>query len=572
MNKVPFFAKGIGTMSVVLFALGSAVVTDAQVYKNPNIIVPASSMRRPQDKGHRLHTNYLVYGGKPYKSKLPPEMLAMNHGPLFITSNIDGYFPADVRAAYNIPPSAGTGAIAVVDAFNDPTALADFNVFASQFNLPQEPSTNATANTNKVFQVVYSGGTVPANDQGWAGEISLDIEWAHAIAPNAKIFLVETPTNAFTDLFGGVAFAGKLPGVLEVSQSFGSDEFSGENVFDSSFSQPGVVFFASAGDIGGLQSYPAESPFVVGVGGTSVEVNSAGSVLSETAWSDSGGGPSAFYPRPGYQSVVASKTGSTRGCPDVSAIADPETGVACYGSFAFGGWAVIGGTSLASPVVAAITNVRQNYSDNTLDELGRIYSLYQSPFYRDITQGSAGSFTASVGWDFITGIGAPVGLFPQAVQPIPLAPKALAIVPGQAASATGNVTSVKNTDSVFYKVTSLPTVIGQLAAAQVNFQLDRPFADLQSAVVNITSMAPLGTTQQIYAFNWTTKTYDYLSASPTTGVDKTISFKLTQTYVKSDGNVQFVVRALRPTRLSTGSYSFSIDQLQVVETIAGSFF
>jgi hypothetical protein len=414
MINMPSLFKGFGLIAMSVSIVASAGIAEAQVFANPNYVVPPSSQNRPQDLGIRARSHYLMYVGTPYRSSGPPDILAMNYGPFAASTAPQGYGPADVRAAYKIPPNAGINAIAVVDAYNDPTALADFNVFASQFGLPQETSTDPLASTNKVFQVVYGAGgtTPPANNQGWSGEISLDIEWAHAIAPNAKIFLVETPTNSYVNLFNGVKVAANLPNVHQVSQSYGGGEFAGQTVYDDSFNHAGVVFFASAGDVGGAQEYPSESPSVVGVGGTSLQVNASGQVLSETAWNGSGGGPSSVYPRPAFQNSISSIVDTSRGCPDVSGVADPYTGVAVYGSYAFGGWAVIGGTSLACPVVAAITNVRGQNAASTLDELVRIYANNGSSLYRDITQGTAGIFSATVGWDFITGIGSPVGLFP----------------------------------------------------------------------------------------------------------------------------------------------------------------
>ena len=132
--------------------------------------------------------------------------------------SIGGYYPADVRAAYRMPASGGSGVIAIVDAFNDPTALSDFNGFSAQFGLPQETNTVATAKTNKVFQIVYATGTKPADDTtGWSSEISLDIEWAHAMAPNAKIVLVEGADDSSLD--AAVAVAKAITGVHEVSMN-----------------------------------------------------------------------------------------------------------------------------------------------------------------------------------------------------------------------------------------------------------------------------------------------------------------------------------------------------------------
>src|SRR5262249_23737160 len=151
------------------------------------------------------------------------------------------------------------------------TALNDFNVFAAQFGLPQETSTDPRASSNKVFQVVYASGKQPRSNCGWAQEAALDIEWAHAMAPSAKIVLVEAASSSFANLFAAVDVASNLPGVTEVSMSWGGSEFSGETSADSHFPQNnGIVYFASSGDTGGQVIYPGASPLVVACGGTSV--------------------------------------------------------------------------------------------------------------------------------------------------------------------------------------------------------------------------------------------------------------------------------------------------------------
>jgi subtilase family serine protease len=321
--------------------------------------------------------------------------------------------PAQIRSFYNMPSTGGSNVIAIVDAFHYPTSLHDFNFFSAQFGLPKETSTNVLASTNKVFQVVYASGSRPRTNCGWAQEAALDIEWAHAMAPSAKIVLVEANSNSFTDLFTAVDVASRLPSVKEVSMSWGGGEFSGETAADSHFPQNnGVVYFASSGDTGGIVIYPGASPFVVACGGTSVQTNNAGQFQGETGWSGSGGGPSAFESRPSYQNGIANIVGTTRGVPDMSSDADPNTGVSVYDTTScggFSGWLVFGGTSVASPSLAGMVNLAGHFLPSSNTELTHIYNGLGGANFRDIVSGSAGGFSCTVGWDFVTGVGTPQG-------------------------------------------------------------------------------------------------------------------------------------------------------------------
>jgi hypothetical protein len=326
------------------------------------------------------------------------------------------FTPAQIRHAYgidqiNFGSIVGNGAgqtIAIVDAFNAPRISSDLATFDKTFGLPAPPS----------FKVIdENGGTrLPRNNAGWAVEASLDVEWAHATAPDANIVLVEANTNSFSDLFTAVATAAARPGVSVVSMSFGGSEFSGEASYDSIFTTPsghqGVSFVASAGDSGAPAQYPSASPNVLSVGGTSLSIDSAGNYISEVGWSNSygatGGGPSAFEPEPAFQKGVQS-TGA-RGTPDVALNADPNTGVYVYDSYYYGGWLQVGGTSLAAPVWAGLISIaNQGRAANKLNTLSNVpadlYSLPASDFH-DITSGNNG-YAAGPGYDFVTGLGTP---------------------------------------------------------------------------------------------------------------------------------------------------------------------
>lgn len=341
------------------------------------------------------------------------------------SSNIPvGENPKSIHCVYNFNRRfMGTQVIAIVGAFNYPTALSDFNVFSRQFGLPEETSTNAFAVTNKVLQVINAKGITPNLDAGWAMESALDIQWAHAMAPRAKIVLVQSFSNTFIDLFQAVDVANAIPNVTVVSMSWGGNEFSGETAFDTHLKQPGVTYVAGAGDIGGETLYPSVSQYVLSVGGTKLNRNASGKFICETGWVNGGGGPSVFVPIPTWQAKfkdVAVMSGAYRATPDVAFDADMTSGVAIYDSTPYqgiSGWVVIGGTSLGAPCWAGVINciiAQRGPFKSTADLQTYIYDVagrtsYTNPFccYRDITKGKAGSFSAGPGYDFVTGLGTP---------------------------------------------------------------------------------------------------------------------------------------------------------------------
>ena len=367
-----------------------------------NYYVPKSNIARPGDAGKRAHTNVVVrLFGSPGPAGAPP-----------------GLSPAFLKSVYNLPSSGGSGIIALVDAYHYPTSLNDFNFFSNYYGLPTEPSTNPTASTNKVFQVVYASGAQPPTDTGWALEACLDIEVSHGMAPNAKIILVEAASNSSTDLFNAVTLASQLVtangGKGEVSMSWGSSEFPGEGQsFDSYFQTPGVVYVASTGDYGGLTEYPSVSPFVVAAGGTTINLNPDGSFNSETGWDGGGGGLSTYEPRPSYQNGIQSIVGPQKGVPDMSFDADPNSGASIYDTTRDGaayGWIEEGGTSEASPGLAGIINLAGSFYPSSQAELHYIYRGLGSSNFRDIVSGVSGAFSCTTGWDMVTGVGTPLGL------------------------------------------------------------------------------------------------------------------------------------------------------------------
>ena len=336
------------------------------------------------------------------------------------------YNPADIDGAYGInlisfngTPGTGAGeTIAIVDAFNDPNLIADANSFSTQFGLPQF---NGSGEPTLTVLNETGGTSLPANAApgGWDVEESLDVEWAHAVAPDANIILFEANSADNSDLFATVRTAADYAGVSVVSMSWTGPEFFGEQKDDSTFLTPadhqGVTFLAGTGDDGAAQDYPSMSPNVVAVGGTSLDLNSDGSYDSESAWSDGGGGISEYEPQPSYQvGKVNGLSTTNRTTPDVSADADPSTGVYVLDTYDSSTYLEVGGTSLATPIwggLIAIANQGRainglgtlNGATQTLPDL---YDLPASDFH-DITTGNNG-FAAMTGYDLATGLGTPI--------------------------------------------------------------------------------------------------------------------------------------------------------------------
>ena len=396
--------RHLSTLSVALSAVFLATcVSWAQAPKKFTILVPDTTVERPQDRGLRAHTNHLVrVEAKPSRPG--------GRGP-------SGETPASIRPVYNLPSSGGSQTIAIVDAFDYPTAANDLGVFSSQFGLPAMPDCNSNGNVAPCFKKVFATGFQPQANCGWAQEAALDIEWAHAMAPNARIVLVEAASNSFIDLFTAVDIATAQVttggGQGEVSMSWSGGEFPTESSNDTHFQNNNVVYFASSGDTGGVNGYPSVSPYVVSAGGTTLNRNS-GQFISETAWSGSGGGPSKYEPKPSYQSGVAGTDSTRRSAPDFSFDANPNTGVSVYDSTrcqGASGWLVFGGTSVSSPSLAGIVNLAGQFATNTQSELTTIYAnRTNSADFRDITSGRAGTFSAGPGYDFVTGVGSDQGL------------------------------------------------------------------------------------------------------------------------------------------------------------------
>jgi len=318
-----------------------------------------------------------------------------------------GYTPAQIKNAYGLNNVTATGkgeTIAIVDSYGSPTIQNDLTYFSNQFGL-------AKAN----LTIAYPTGKPSSSDAGWALETSLDVEWAHAIAPNANILLVVAKSTSTSDLLSAINYA-TSQGVQVVSNSWGGSEFSGEKSYDSYFNHTGTVYVASSGDDGSGVSWPAVSPNVLSVGGTTLNINSTGTYQSESAWDGSGGGTSSFQGIPSYQSSFSNIIGAHRGNPDISWDADPNTGATVYDTTKYdsqSGWFQIGGTSFGAPSWAALIALFDQSSGKSGTSFNTISSLYNSANskystdYHDIVSGSNGGYNAKTGYDLVTGIGSP---------------------------------------------------------------------------------------------------------------------------------------------------------------------
>ncbi len=352
--------------------------------------------------------------------------------PQLTSTTPTGLPPSAIQSVYNLSglsPNSGAGAgqiIAIVDAYSDPNALSDLNTFNAQYGYAQLSTCTSLSQSGPCFEQVFAQGKKPRVNAGWVVEESLDIEWAHAEAPAAKIVLVEAASNSNSNLFGAVVAANNL-GANVVSMSWGGSESSSDTSLDADFTHAGTFYTASSGDSGHGVIYPSTSPDVIAVGGTTLNgcSGTACSFTSETAWSGSGGGISAIESLPAYQSSytgpvsgassISALTGGSRGVPDVSFDANPNTGVSVFDSTADSGqsgWFTIGGTSVGAPNWAGILAAAAAAGSTALQGLSSIYSGGYSTNLRDITSGTNGTCgtdcTAGTGYDLVTGLGSPV--------------------------------------------------------------------------------------------------------------------------------------------------------------------
>jgi subtilase family serine protease len=349
--------------------------------------------------------------------------------PLVTNATPTGYTPAQVRTAYgfdrvffNNGTIAGDGSgqtIAIVTAYDDSKIASDLAQFSQQFGLTPMDGQNG----NPKLTIVKQKPRIPTS-AGWALETSLDVEWSHAIAPKANILLIEAKSASLGDLLSAVDTARKTAGVSVVSMSWGAGEFSSESSYDFHFTTPtghgGVTFVAASGDDGAPGIWPATSPNVVSVGGTTLSIDASGNYLGESAWSGSGGGISLYEAKPTYQSAIPFST-TKRVTPDIAYDADPYTGFPVYDTVSYNGqtgWFQVGGTSAGSPQIAAMMAItdqgRALASKGSLDgrtqTLPMLYSAPSTDFNDIVSGNSTGSpnYSAGAGFDLATGLGSPI--------------------------------------------------------------------------------------------------------------------------------------------------------------------
>ena len=327
-----------------------------------------------------------------------------------------GYGPSDLQSAYALPSgTAGAGqTVAIVDAYDDPSAESDMGTYRSTYGLP------ACTTANGCFKKVNQSGTqgsYPSNNQGWGLEISLDLDMVSAACPQCHILLVEASSNSNANLYAAEDTAARL-GATEISNSYGGSESSSEPSTNSHFNHPGIAITVSSGDSGYGVEYPAASPFVTAVGGTTLGRASTARGWSETAWNGAGSGCSAYEAKQSWQTDSGC---ARRTVADVSAVADPNSGVNVYDSNCsglnkllgncFSGWGVVGGTSASSPIIAAVYALAGNASSVTYGS----YPYSHASALNDVTSGSNGNCSpgylcsAGSGFDGPTGLGTPNG-------------------------------------------------------------------------------------------------------------------------------------------------------------------
>ena len=318
-----------------------------------------------------------------------------------VQSSPRGMTPAMIKNLYHLPQSGGTGTIAIIGAYDSPTIAADLKAFSTQFNLP------ACMVQNGCLEVHPMQPKMSTNFH-WNLEAALDVEWAHAIAPGAKILLVEAATPSGQNFLDAIDYAGSRTGIRAISMSWGGQEFPEETSLDAHFAtKNGAIFFASSGDSGTGASWPASSPSVIAVGGTTLARDAKGAFISETAWKGSGGGTSAYEKEPAYQQTFSiPRAKGMRAIPDVAYDADPATGFPVVYK---GLWRLVGGTSAGAPQWAAIATLGSGIAQ------ARLYKDKQATdsksYFRDITSGTNGSCSyycdARAHYDYVTGLGTP---------------------------------------------------------------------------------------------------------------------------------------------------------------------
>jgi subtilase family serine protease len=305
-----------------------------------------------------------------------------------------GYEPCDLQSAYGLYQASATPfnaapTVAIVDAYDDPNAASDLGTYRSEFGLPPLSCGGGSPCFTKVGQ---AGGALPTANGSWAQEISLDLDMVSAVCPHCNILLVEASTPSYANLGAAENYAASVAGVVAISNSYGGSDSSSDSTYDAYYHHPGIAITVSSGDSGYGVEYPASSQYVTAVGGTTLSPANNARGWSETVWGSAGSGCSANEPRLSWQQSLAgvSAVCTTRVEADVSADADPNTGVAVYDSYTYqglSGWLVFGGTSVASPIIASVYAL----AGNAAAVLGGSYPYGHDASLNQVTSGSNGS-------------------------------------------------------------------------------------------------------------------------------------------------------------------------------------
>lgn len=363
--------------------------------------------------------------GNPLSSIAPPAGLGPEQ--LHKAYNLPCTQGGPVNAECATPSTFGPKTIALVLAYHAPTIENDLSVYSTTFGLPQ------CTKSNGCLQIVNQNGQtspLPGTDSLWALEAALDVQMAHAICQTCKILVVEANTNYFTDLGLATKMAGTM-GATVISNSYGNNEWSGSTAFDQYYSQPGIAVVASSGDWGYGTIYPASSGNVIGVGGTSLSMYPDNTYGGESVWNGAGSGCSALQTAQSFQTSLPNWNltgcGTKKAVSDVSAVANPSTGVAIFNSTQYAnrwGWWILGGTSASSPIIAAAIALQGGIPAGTH---GNAFVYSNASKYRDVTSGSNGGCgsimcNAGVGYDGPTGLGTPNFIPPTGTQPPTMGP------------------------------------------------------------------------------------------------------------------------------------------------------
>jgi hypothetical protein len=334
-----------------------------------------------------------------------------------------GYAPSDLQSAYKIPTGGSGKTIAIVDAYDNPNALQDLKVYRQQFGLATGPTIKKMNQNGQVVETLDTttgniskgAGTAPSPNVGWGQEIALDLDMASAICPACNILLVEANSNSFVNLGTAVNTAAQQ-NVNSISNSYGANEFLGETNYQSYYNHKGIAITVSSGDSGYRVEFPAASKFVTAVGGTSLTRNSATARgWSESVWSGAGSGCSAYIGKPSWQTDTAC---ARRTVADVSAVANPNTGVAIYDSYGSTGganWYVFGGTSASAPIIASVYALAGNtieygeYPYSHASALNDVVSGNNGRCSKRRTSSKAYLCTGVTGYDGPSGLGTPNG-------------------------------------------------------------------------------------------------------------------------------------------------------------------